>query len=172
MLNEERQKKKALFPGSFDPITLGHLDIIKESLNIFDEVVVGIGMSHQKNYSFSDSERIKLADKALKDFGKNVQICCFKGLAVKFASKINAEFIVRGLRTESDFSYEMPMAMTNRKLESKIITVFIPTSAANHYVSSSLVREIALLGGDITAFVPKEIAEQVKIKLSPKDLEI
>lgn len=161
-----RRPTIALFPGSFDPITLGHIDVVTESLNIFDQVVLGIGISRQKSCAFSQDERQELANRCLASFGDRVKVTTFEGLAVKFAKKIGAAFIVRGLRTENDFSYEMPMAMTNRKLERSVLTVFIPTSAKNHYVSSSLVREIAVLGGDITAFVPQVIVEPILAKLS------
>lgn len=156
----------ALFPGSFDPITLGHIDVVSESLNIFDKVVLGIGISRQKTCAFSQVERQELATQCLAHFGDRVEVSTFEGLAVKYAKSIGAAFIVRGLRTENDFSYEMPMAMTNRKLERSVLTVFIPTSAKNHYVSSSLVREIAILGGDITAFVPEQIVAPILAKLS------
>lgn len=161
-----RKPTIALFPGSFDPITLGHIDVVTESLNIFDQVVLGIGISRQKNCAFSQDERQDLANSCLASFGERVKVTTFEGLAVKYAKEIGAAFIVRGLRTENDFSYEMPMAMTNRKLERSVLTVFIPTSAKNHYVSSSLVREIAVLGGDITAFVPKQIVAPIMAKLS------
>lgn len=161
-----RKRTIALFPGSFDPITLGHIDVVTESLNIFDHVVLGIGISRQKTCAFSQNERQELAQSCLAQFGERVTVSTFEGLAVKYAKSIGAEFIVRGLRTENDFSYEMPMAMTNRKLERSVLTVFIPTSAKNHYVSSSLVREIAILGGDITAFVPAAIVQPILAKLS------
>lgn len=161
-----RKPTIALFPGSFDPITLGHIDVVSESLNIFDQVVLGIGISRQKTCAFTQEERQDLAERCLASFGDRVKVTSFEGLAVKFAKDIGAQFIVRGLRTENDFSYEMPMAMTNRKLERTVLTVFIPTSAKNHYVSSSLVREIAVLGGDITAFVPEAIVAPILDKLS------
>lgn len=152
--------RRALFPGSFDPITLGHYDIIKRGVKLFDEVVVAIGINADKKYMFSLEERKQFIEEAFKDEPK-VKVMTYKGLTIDFCHKIDAQFILRGLRNPADFEFEKAIAHTNRKL-SKIETVFLLTAARTSFISSSIVRDVIRNNGDYTVLVP----ESVKLKLS------
>lgn len=147
--------KRALFPGSFDPITLGHYDIIQRGVKLFDEVVVAIGINADKQYMFSIEERKGFIEESFKDYEK-VKVVTYKGLTVDFCEKIDAEFILRGLRNPADFEFEKAIAHTNRKL-SKIETVFLLTAARTSYISSSIVRDVIRNNGDYTVLVPKSV---------------
>jgi pantetheine-phosphate adenylyltransferase len=147
--------KRALFPGSFDPITLGHFDIIKRGIKLFDEVVVAIGKNADKNYMFSIEERKLFIEKAFKNEPK-VKVVTYKGLTIDFCKSINAQFILRGLRNPADFEFEKAIAHTNRKL-SKIETVFLLTAAQTSYISSSIVRDVIRNGGDYSVLVPDSV---------------
>jgi pantetheine-phosphate adenylyltransferase len=149
----EKPIKIAVYPGTFDPLTLGHFDVITRASKLFDKLIVTIGINAGKAPFFSIDQRIEMTRQVCAPLG-NVTVDSFSGLAVKFASAVAGIAIVRGLRTEADFMYEMQMAMMNRKLESNLETVFIPTRQDLSHVSSSLVKEIFLLGGDITGLVP------------------
>ncbi|GIM52622.1 phosphopantetheine adenylyltransferase [Capnocytophaga cynodegmi] len=151
--------KRALFPGSFDPITLGHYDIIHRALNLFDEIVVAIGVNNDKNYMFSVEQRKNFIEKAFADEPK-VKVTTYQGLTVDFCKEINAQFILRGLRNPADFEFEKAIAHTNRTL-SKIETVFLLTAASTSFISSSIVRDVIRNNGDYTVLVP----ESVKIEL-------
>lgn len=155
--------KLAIFPGSFDPFTNGHLEVVQQGLNLFDKLIVAIGINLQKKSFFSVEERIAMIQEAVKD--SRCQVMAFDGLVVEFAKKQGARSLIRGLRTESDFSYEMPMAMTNKILAKDITTVFFPTSQESQYLSSSLVREVASHGGDVSAFVPSSVMREITSKL-------
>lgn len=150
--------KRALFPGSFDPITLGHYDIIKRGIKLFDEVVVAIGINADKKYMFSLEERQGFINDTFQDEPK-IKVVTYKGLTINFCKEINAEFILRGLRNPADFEFEKAIAHTNRKL-SKIETVFLLTAAQTSYISSSIVRDVIRNHGDYTVLVP----ESVKVK--------
>ena len=150
--------KRALFPGSFDPITLGHYDIIKRGVHLFDEVVVAIGINSEKSYMFSIDERKKFIEKAFKDEPK-VKVTTYEGLTINFCKQIKAQFILRGLRNPADFEFEKAIAHTNRKL-SNIETVFLLTAARTSYISSSIVREVIRNQGDYSVLVP----DSVKVK--------
>ncbi|RZJ24781.1 MAG: pantetheine-phosphate adenylyltransferase [Flavobacterium sp.] len=150
--------KKAIFPGSFDPITLGHYDIIKRSVSLFDEVVVAIGVNAQKNYMFSLDERQRFIEESFKDMPQ-VSVITYEGLTIDLCKKLKAQFIVRGLRNPADFEFEKAIAHTNRKL-SKIETVFLLTAANTSYISSSIVRDVIRNGGDYSLLVP----DAVKVK--------
>ncbi|MGO2357255.1 MAG: pantetheine-phosphate adenylyltransferase [Mesonia sp.] len=152
--------KKAVFPGSFDPITLGHYDIIKRSLLLFDEVILAIGVNADKKYMFSLEERKRFIKEAFKDEPKII-VKTYEGLTVDFCIKENAPFILRGLRNPADFEFEKAIAHTNRKLE-QIETVFLLTSSGKSYISSSIVRDVIRNNGDYTMLVP----DSVRVKKS------
>ncbi|XCF05774.1 pantetheine-phosphate adenylyltransferase [Tamlana crocina] len=147
--------KRALFPGSFDPITLGHYDIIKRGITVFDEIVVAIGINADKKYMFSLEERQKFIEEAFKDEPK-VTVVTYEGLTVDFCQKIGVEFILRGLRNPADFEFEKAIAHTNRNL-SEIETVFLLTAAGTSYISSSIVRDVIRNNGDYTKLVPESV---------------
>lgn len=147
--------KRALFPGSFDPITLGHHDIIKRGIHLFDEVVVAIGINSEKSYMFSLEDRQRFIEEAFKDEPK-VKVMTYKGLTIDFCKKIKAQFILRGLRNPADFEFEKAIAHTNRKL-SKIETVFLLTAASTSFISSSIVREVIRNHGDYSGLVPDSV---------------
>ena len=147
--------KRALFPGSFDPITLGHYDIIKRGVKLFDEVVVAIGINADKNYMFSIEERKSFIEKSFANEPK-VKVTTYEGLTVDFCKDINAEFILRGLRNPADFEFEKAIAHTNRKL-SKIETVFLLTASKTSFISSSIVRDVIRNNGDYSVLVPSSV---------------
>ncbi|BAO76476.1 pantetheine-phosphate adenylyltransferase [Winogradskyella sp. PG-2] len=148
--------KRAIFPGSFDPITLGHYDIIKRSVKLFDEVIVAIGINADKKYMFSLEERKKFIEDAFKDESK-VTVVSYEGLTVDFCQKNNVEFILRGLRNPADFEFEKAIAHTNRDL-APIETVFLLTAASTSYISSSIVRDVIRNNGDYTKLVPDSVS--------------
>ncbi|MBT3523919.1 pantetheine-phosphate adenylyltransferase [Flavobacteriaceae bacterium] len=147
--------KKAIFPGSFDPFTLGHLDILKRSLLLFDEIIVGVGKNINKKTMFSEKQRVSF----IKDCFKNesrIKVESYDGLTIDFCKKNDANFIVRGIRNNGDFEFEKAIARTNRKL-SKIETVFLLTSAKTSFISSGIVRELITNNGDYKLLVPKSV---------------
>ncbi|WP_053991736.1 pantetheine-phosphate adenylyltransferase [Mangrovimonas sp. TPBH4] len=150
--------RRAIFPGSFDPITLGHYDIILRGVKLFDEVVVAIGINSDKAYMFSLEERKQFIEEAFKDEPK-VKVVTYEGLTIDFSKEIDAQFILRGLRNPADFEFEKAIAHTNRKL-SRIETVFLLTSARTSFISSSIVRDVIRNHGDYTVLVP----DSVKLK--------
>ena len=145
--------KTAIFPGSFDPITLGHKDIIEESLNIFDSVIIGIGQNSEKKYMFTAERRKQFVEEAFKSIN-NIEVKIYDELTVDFCKKNNADFIIRGLRNVSDFEFEKNIALTNRKLGG-IETVFLLTSAKNSFISSGIVRDLIKNNGDYSLFIPE-----------------
>ena len=147
--------RKAVFPGSFDPFTLGHLDILKRSLPLFDEIIVGIGKNIEKKTMFSESERIPLNENYFSDEPK-IKVQSYSGLTIDFCKENGANFILRGIRNNGDFEFEKAIARTNRKL-SKIETVFLLTSAKTSFISSSIVRELILNKGDFQLLVPDSV---------------
>lgn len=152
--------KKAIYPGSFDPITKGHMDIIERSANIFDELVVGVLNNSAKNPLFSLDERVSMIKEMTADL-KNVTVTSFDGLLVDHMKQIDASIIVRGLRAVTDFEYELQIAQTNHKVSPEVDTIFLTSSLEYAYLSSTIVKEIASYGGDITNFVPKEIVDRI-----------
>lgn len=155
--------KKAIYPGTFDPVTVGHLDVIRRAAKLCDRLVVAVAASSRKNTWFSLEERVALLRAAVKGI-QNVEVTQFDGLLVNFARKQKANVLVRGLRAFSDFEYEFQMALSNRKLAPDIETMFLMTSEAHSYVSSTTVKEIWTLGGDISGFVPKNVEQALKNK--------
>ncbi len=147
--------KRAIFPGSFDPITLGHYDIIKRGVTLFDEVIVAIGINADKKYMFTVDERKKFIEDTFADEPK-IKVMTYEGLTVDFCKKIDVEFILRGLRNPADFEFEKAIAHTNRDL-APIETVFLLTSANTSYISSSIVRDVIRNHGDYTKLVPKSV---------------
>ena len=150
----------AVYPGSFDPVTYGHLDIARRAAALFDKVVVGVYVTSSQNLLFDSDDRISLFSRALEGLS-NVEVKGFEGLVVRCASDIGANVIVRGLRSGSDFEYEFDMAFMNRKLAPDIDLVSFMTSQEHMFLSSSLIKEVAMLGGDITGMVPPYVAEAV-----------
>ena len=150
----------AVYPGSFDPVTYGHLDIANRAAALFDKVVVGVYATPSKSLLFDSDDRISLFARAVEGL-PNVEVRGFEGLVVRFAREIGANVIVRGLRSGSDFEYEFDMAFMNRKLAPDIDLVSFMTSQEHMFLSSSLIKEVAMLGGDITGMVPPYVAEAV-----------
>lgn len=149
-------KKVAIYPGTFDPVTNGHLDLVARAEQIFDEVIIAVSDNPRKNPVFSTSERIALVDEATKDIPQ-VRVESFDDLLVNFVARNNAKFVIRGLRAVSDFEYEFQLASANRRLDSNVETIFLTPLEANYFISSSLVREISYYQGDISSFVPAHV---------------
>lgn len=155
---------KAIYPGSFDPVTYGHIDIIRRSSKLVDELIVGVLNNNAKSPLFSVEERVKILEEACKDL-PNVEIDSFTGLLIDYAKEKNINVALRGLRAITDFEYELQIAQTNRKLSNGALdTVFLTTSLEYAYLSSSSVKEIAYFGGDISQCVPEFVAEQIHEK--------
>ena len=150
----------AICPGSFDPITVGHLDIIRRAAAMFDHVIVAVLLNDKKTYTFSVEDRVAMINDSIADL-TNVSVESHSGLLAEYAKEKGASAIVKGLRAMSDFEYEFQMALTNKKLNPDVETVFLTTSAENMYVSSSVVRQVASLGGDVKEFVPDAIYEKI-----------
>jgi pantetheine-phosphate adenylyltransferase len=147
--------KRAIFPGSFDPITLGHSDIIERGISLFDELIIAIGINAEKNYMFSLEERMSFITEAFKNEPK-VRIMTYHGLTIDLCKKVNAGYILRGLRNPGDFEFEKAIAHTNRKL-SDIETVFLLTASGKSFISSSIVRDVIRNGGDFSVLVPNTV---------------
>ena len=156
----QRKFTRAIFPGSFDPITNGHLDVIERGQKLFDEVIVAVGTSHEKNPLFSPQERVEIIKELLIDIPR-VQVESFDGLLVEFAKQKKADIILRGLRSLTDVQYEFKLAMTNRAIAG-FETVFVMTSSEYGFISSTFVREVASLGGDVSNLVPENVFKRLK----------
>ncbi len=154
----------AICPGSFDPITCGHIDIITRASAMFDKIIVVVMKNINKTGSFSPEERKDFILKSVSHLS-NVEVDVYGGLLADYAKQKNACAIIKGLRAMSDFEYEFQMALTNKKLNPSVETVFLTTSAENMYLSSSMVKQIASMGGDISDFVPPQILEEIKTRL-------
>jgi len=150
--------KKAVFPGSFDPITLGHYDIIKRGLTLFDEIILAIGVNADKKYMFSLEDRKQFLEECFTNEPK-IKVMTYTGLTVEFCKKQNASFILRGLRNPGDFEFEKAIAHTNRSM-TEIETVFLLTSSGKSYISSSIVRDVLRNGGDVSKLVPQSVLQK------------
>ena len=159
--------RRAIYPGSFDPVTHGHLDVIDRARKLFDEVIVAVAHNDQKYPLFSLEERLGLLKAALGKI-KNVEVAPLDGLLVNFAVERKATAVIRGLRAISDFEFEFQMALMNRKLESNVETIFLMPKEEYTYLSSRIVKEIARLGGDVSGFVPAAVAKALGAKLMTK----
>lgn len=155
--------KKAIYPGSFDPLTLGHLDIIRRSARMVDELVVGVLHNNAKNSLFSTDERVSMIKEVTKDM-PNVTVASFDGLLVNYMKEIDATLIIRGLRAVTDFEYELQIAQTNRVEYPEVETIFLTTSLQYSYLSSTIVKEFASYGGDISKFVSPEFIDRIYAK--------
>ena len=155
---------RAIYPGSFDPVTFGHLDIITRSSKIVDELIIGVLMNKAKTPLFSVEERVKMLKEVTKDLG-NVKVVPFDGLLVEFARQQKARLVIRGLRAITDFEYELQMAQTNRVLAPDVDTVFLTTTLEYAYVSSTIMKEVARFGGDLSSFAPPEIIQALCKKM-------
>jgi pantetheine-phosphate adenylyltransferase len=164
-LCEFSQMRRAIYPGSFDPVTNGHLDVIERARKLFDEVVVAVAHNDEKQPLFSLEERLELLRETAGRID-NVRIAEFKGLLVDFAKAEKAGAVIRGLRAVSDFEFEFQMALMNRKLEAGVETIFLMPKEEYTYLSSRIVKEIARLGGDVSSFVPARIAKALSRKFS------
>ena len=149
--------KRAVFPGSFDPLTLGHTDIIDRALPLFDQIIIAIGTNSTKNYMFPLEKRKQFIEKTYAEQSK-VVVDTYEGLTIDYCKKVNSDFILRGLRNPADFEFEKAIAHTNRKI-SRIETVFLLTSADTSYISSSIVRDILINKGDVSLLVPKAVTQ-------------
>ena len=159
---------RAIYPGSFDPVTYGHYDIICRSCKIVDELIVGVLNNKAKMPLFSVEERVKMLKEVTKDL-PNVRIIPFDGLLVDFAERMDADMVIRGLRAITDFEYELQMSQTNRKVAPEVDTIFFTTSLEYAYLSSSIVKEVAQYGGDISAFVAEPVEKAIKQKFAQRN---
>ena len=161
----KKRKTRGVYPGTFDPVTFGHIDLIQRALGMFDEVIVVVApQGTDKRPLFSTEERIAFLKKAVQKLGPRVRIEPFEGLVVNYARKVGAATMIRGIRMLSDFEYEFQMALTNRKLSGDIETIFLMPHESYAYLSSRLIKEIALHGGDIRSFVPDYVERAVQAK--------
>lgn len=158
---------KALCPGSFDPVTLGHLDIIERTARMFDTVVVGVGANTSKNAIFTPQERLEMVQESVAEW-PNVQVQLLSGLLVDFAAAEGVDVVVKGLRFAADFDYELQMSQMNHQLNPDVETILLPTAAKWGFISSTLVREIAILDGDISSFVTPMVARRTRERVAER----
>lgn len=156
--------RRAVYAGSFDPVTLGHFDIIKRSALMFDELVIGVLINNSKSPMFSIEERVEMLKEVTREI-PNVKVLSFSGLLVDFAKSLDTNIIVRGLRAVTDFEHELQMAQSNRQVTKEVDTIFLTTSIEYAYLSSSVVKEYAFYGTDISMFVPKEIVPKIEQRI-------
>ena len=161
-------RRRIVYPGTFDPITYGHIDVVARALQLFDEVILAIAVDSTKKPLFTIEERQAMAEKALAAHGPRVHIVVFHGLLVEFVQEQDARAILRGLRAVSDFEFEFQMALMNRKLDDSIETLFLMPRGAYTYLSSTIIKEIGRLGGDVSAFVPPVVEAAMRRKFHGK----
>ena len=161
------KRKIAIVPGSFDPITYGHIDIIKRSTQLFDEVIVAILVNPDKKYLFTLEEREEMINESIKDFN-NVRVDSFSGLLVNYAKKVNSTVIVRGLRAVSDFEYEMQLTFMNKALDDNIETFYMMANKQYSFISSSIVKGVSGFGADLSKFVPENVEERLEKKMKER----
>jgi pantetheine-phosphate adenylyltransferase len=157
--------RRAIYPGSFDPLTNGHVDIIERACHIFDEVIVAILINPDKHPMFTVAERIEMLTEVTVPYSSQVKIETFEGLLVEYARRRQAHAIIRGVRSTKDYEYELPMVLMNRHLNPEVETVLLVASEENSYISSSLIKEVFLLGGSIEGLVPRPVIERMKERL-------
>jgi len=157
--------KKVIYPGTFDPVTYGHIDIVKRAVDLFDEIVVTVAVNPTKNQLFSTSERVMMLKESLKDF-ERVKVDSFNGLVVEHAKQVEATGIIRGLRQISDFEFEFQMALMNRKLAPEITTIFLMPHEKYTYLNSTVIRNLASLHADVSDFVPLAVQNELKKKFT------
>ena len=167
MVGEMSPKRVAIYPGSFDPITYGHIDIIRRASILFDEVIVAVARNISKAPLFGEVERVEMVQEAVKDI-PTVQVDSFDELLVTYAQRTGACAVIRGLRAVSDFEFELQMALVNRKLNENVITVFLMPHEKYSYLNSSIVKELARFNGEISCFVPPHVKEKLFLKLREK----
>ena len=156
--------RTAIFPGSFDPFTLGHLDVLRSALKLFDKVIVAVGYNSEKRGGFFPPEtRVEIIKKAIEGI-PNVEVCCYTGLTVEVAKEMGAQFIVRGLRTTTDFDLESVISQANRKMEPEVLSIFIPAGHEYSFISSTVVRDVLINGGDAKSFLPKNVDIEYYLK--------
>ena len=158
------KNRKVIYPGSFDPITYGHIDVVKRALHLFEEVIIGVAINREKKPVFTAEERVDFIQRAFPG-NKRVQVCRFEGLAVDFAKRRGVSCIIRGLRATSDFEYEFQMALTNRKLAPQLETVFLTPSQEHFYISSRVLKELAAFNGPLEGFAPPYVVKALKRKI-------
>ncbi|MDP8299360.1 MAG: pantetheine-phosphate adenylyltransferase [Candidatus Tantalella remota] len=156
--------RKAVYPGTFDPVTYGHLDVIKRAAALYDKVFIAIAPSRDKTPLFTIEDRVEMMREAVSEFG-NVEVESFDGLVVEYAKRKSTGVVIRGLRMISDFEYEFQMALTNRKLAPEIETVFMMPNESYSYLSSKLIKEVAILGADTSMFLPDNVEKKLKEKM-------
>ena len=161
---------RAIYPGSFDPVTFGHLDIIRRSSRLVDELIVGVLNNKAKSPLFSVEERVRMLEEVTSDI-PNIRIIPFGGLLVDFARRVEAGMVIRGLRAITDFEYELQMAQTNHKMEPELETAFLTTSLEYSYLSSTTVKEVAAFGGDLSQFVPEAVAQRITEKMKKESVD-
>ena len=158
---------RAIYPGSFDPVTYGHIDIIERSAKVFDKLIVAVLVNSAKKPLFTTQEKVDMIRKATSHLD-NVEVVSFSGLLVDFAKNMKADIVVRGLRAITDFEYELQMAQTNHKLEENVETIFLSTRLEYSYLSSTIVKEVASFNGDISQFVPKVVEQRIREKIQKR----
>ena len=163
--------RTAIYPGTFDPITNGHLDIVTRDVSLFDQIIVAVSSNPHKSPFFTLEERLDLVKKTVRHIA-NVRVDTFKGLLVVYAKEVNASALIRGIRAVSDFEYEFQMALMNRKLNPDLETVFLMPSEEYTYLNSTIVKEVSLLGGDVSCFLPKAVHKALAEKLKDENNEL